>query len=53
MVLSRSVKELTHSKDSSHLAKMYSPDVSKQTISPITDAAMPSMTASVMEGMAE
>src|SRR4051794_40928266 len=45
MVLSLSAKGLTHGEISSHLAEVYGADVSKQTISTITD--------SVMEGMAE
>ncbi|SEE72395.1 Transposase (or an inactivated derivative) [Streptomyces sp. 2231.1] len=45
MVLSLSAKGLTHGEISSHLAEVYGAEVSKQTISTITDA--------VMEGMAE
>lgn len=45
MVLSLSAKGLTHGEISAHLAEVYGADVSKQTISTITD--------SVMEGMAE
>ncbi|MFE1165477.1 IS256 family transposase, partial [Streptomyces sp. NPDC058829] len=45
MVLSLSAKGLTHGEISAHLAEVYGAEVSKQTISTITDA--------VMEGMAE
>uniref|UniRef100_UPI003D75AF19 transposase n=1 Tax=Streptomyces sp. 1222.5 TaxID=1881026 RepID=UPI003D75AF19 len=45
MVLSLSAKGLTHGEISSHLAEVYGAEVSKQTISTITEA--------VMEGMAE
>ncbi|WP_434600620.1 IS256 family transposase [Streptomyces sp. A5-4] len=45
MVLSLSAKGLTHGEISAHLAEVYGADVSKQTISTITDK--------VMEGMAE
>ncbi len=45
MVLSLSAKGLTHGEISSHLAEVYGAEVSKQTLSTITD--------SVMEGMAE
>ncbi|MFI1184660.1 IS256 family transposase, partial [Streptomyces sp. NPDC020799] len=45
MVLSLSAKGLTHGEISSHLAGVYGAEVSKQTISTITD--------SVVEGMAE
>lgn len=45
MVLSLSASGLTHGEISSHLAEVYGAEVSKQTISTITD--------SVMEGMAE
>ncbi|WP_435280159.1 IS256 family transposase, partial [Streptomyces sp. 1222.5] len=45
MVLSLSAKGLTHGEISAHLAEVYGADVSKGTISTITD--------SVMEGMAE
>ena len=45
MVLSLSAKGLTHGEISAHLAEVYSAEVSKQTISTITDK--------VMEGMAE
>ncbi len=45
MVLSLSAKGLTHGEISAHLAEVYGADVSKQTITTITDA--------VMEGMAE
>ncbi|MFF3489600.1 IS256 family transposase [Streptomyces sp. NPDC002701] len=45
MVLSLSAKGLTHGEISAHLAEVYGAEVSKQTISTITD--------SVMEGMAE
>lgn len=45
MVLSLSAKGLTHGEISAHLAEVYGAEVSKQTISAITD--------SVMEGMAE
>ncbi|WP_432171875.1 transposase, partial [Streptomyces sp. 1222.5] len=44
MVLSLTAKGLTHGEISSHLAEVYGAEVSKQTISTITD--------SVMEGMA-
>ncbi len=43
--LSLSAKGLTHGEISAHLAEVYGAEVSKQTISTITD--------SVMEGMAE
>jgi putative transposase len=45
MVLSLSAKGLTHGEISAHLAEIYGAEVSKQTISTITDQ--------VMEGMAE
>ena len=45
MVLSLSAKGLTHGEISAHLAEVYGADVSKQTISTITDK--------VMDGMAE
>jgi transposase-like protein len=45
MVLSLSAKGLTHGEISAHLAEVYGAEVSKQTISTITDT--------VMEGMAE
>jgi putative transposase len=45
MVLSLSAKGLTHGEISAHLAEVYGADVSKQTITTITDK--------VMEGMAE
>jgi putative transposase len=45
MVLSLSARGLTHGELSSHLAEVYGAEVSKQTISTITD--------SVIEGMAE
>jgi len=45
MVLSLSAKGLTHGEISSHLVEVYGADVSKQTITTITDK--------VMEGMAE
>jgi transposase-like protein len=45
MVLSLSAKGLTHGEISAHLAEVYGAEVSKQTISTITDQ--------VMEGMAE
>ncbi|MET9040350.1 IS256 family transposase [Streptomyces mirabilis] len=45
MVLSLSAKGLTHGEISAHLAEVYGAEVSKQTISTITDK--------VMEGMAE
>ncbi|MFE9610972.1 IS256 family transposase [Streptomyces sp. NPDC006012] len=45
MVLSLSAKGLTHGEISAHLAEVYGAEVSRQTISTITDA--------VMEGMAE
>ncbi|MGV9391136.1 IS256 family transposase [Streptomyces olivaceus] len=45
MVLSLSAKGLTHGEISAHLAEVYGAEVSRQTISTITD--------SVMEGMAE
>jgi transposase-like protein len=45
MVLSLSAKGLTHGEISAHLAEVYGAEVSKQTISTITD--------SVLEGMAE
>ncbi|MFJ5920781.1 IS256 family transposase [Streptomyces ardesiacus] len=45
MVLSLSVKGLTHGEISAHLAEVYGAEVSKQTITTITDK--------VMEGMAE
>ncbi|WP_246144957.1 transposase, partial [Actinacidiphila oryziradicis] len=45
MVLSLSAKGLTHGEISAHLAEVYGAEVSKQTISNITDK--------VMEGMAE
>ncbi len=45
MVLSLSAKGLTHGEISAHLAEIYGAEVSKQTISSITDQAM--------EGMAE
>jgi putative transposase len=45
MVISLSAKGLTHGEISAHLAEVYGADVSKQTISAITDR--------VMEGMAD
>ena len=45
MVISLSAKGLTHGEISAHLAEVYGADVSKQTITAITDR--------VMEGMAE
>lgn len=45
MVLSLSAKGLTHGEISAHLAEVYGADVSKTTISTITDK--------VMDGMAE
>jgi transposase-like protein len=45
MVLSLSAKGLTHGETSAHLAEVYDAEISKQTISTITDK--------VMEGMAE
>ncbi|NJP45167.1 IS256 family transposase [Actinacidiphila epipremni] len=45
MVLSLSAKGLTHGEISAHLAEIYGAEVSKQTVSTITDQ--------VMEGMAE
>jgi transposase-like protein len=45
MVLSLSAKGLTHGEISAHLAEVYGAEVSKQTVSTITDQ--------VMEGMAE
>lgn len=45
MVLSLSAKGLTHGEISAHLAEVYGAEVSKQTITTITDK--------VMEGMAE
>ncbi|MGP4052179.1 IS256 family transposase [Streptomyces sp. 2A115] len=45
MVLSLSAKGLTHGETSAHLAEVYGAEVSKQTISTITDK--------VMDGMAE
>jgi transposase-like protein len=45
MVLSLSAKGLTHGEIAAHLAEVYGADVSKQTISTITDK--------VMDGMAE
>jgi transposase-like protein len=45
MVLSLSAKGLTHGEISAHLAEVYGAEVSKQTVSAITDK--------VMEGMAE
>ena len=45
MVLSLSAKGLTHGEISAHLAEVYGAEVSKQTISTITDQ--------VIEGMAE
>ena len=45
MVISLSAKGLTHGEISAHLAEVYGAEVSKQTISTITDR--------VMEGMAE
>ena len=45
MVLSLSAKGLTHGEISAHLAEVYGAEVSKQTISTITDK--------VMDGMAE
>lgn len=45
MVLSLSAKGLTHGEISAHLAEVYGAEISKQTISTITDK--------VMEGMAE
>lgn len=45
MVLSLSAKGLTHGEISAHLAEVYGAEVSKQTVSTITDK--------VMEGMAE
>ena len=45
MVLSLSAKGLTHGEISAHLAEVYGAEVSKQTISTITDK--------VLEGMAE
>jgi transposase-like protein len=44
MVLSLSAKGLTHGEISAHLAEVYGAEVSKQTVSTITDQ--------VMEGMA-
>jgi transposase-like protein len=45
MVLSLSAKGLTHGEICAHLAEVYGAEVSKQTISTITDK--------VMDGMAE
>jgi hypothetical protein len=45
MVISLSAKGLTHGEIAAHLAEVYGADVSKQTITTITDR--------VMEGMAE
>ena len=45
MVISLSVKGLTHGEIAAHLAEVYGAEVSKQTITTITDR--------VMEGMAE
>ena len=45
MVISLSAKGLTHGEISAHLAEVYGAEVSKQTITAITDR--------VMEGMAE
>jgi putative transposase len=45
MVLSLSAKGLTHGETAAHLAEVYGAEVSKQTISTITDK--------VMDGMAE
>ena len=45
MVISLSAKGLTHGEIAAHLAEVYGAEVSKQTISAITDR--------VMEGMAE
>ncbi len=45
MVLSLSVKGLTHGEISAHLAEVYGAEISKQTITTITDK--------VMDGMAE
>ncbi|KJS51002.1 transposase, partial [Streptomyces rubellomurinus subsp. indigoferus] len=45
MVLSLSARGLTHGEISAHLAEVYGAEVSKQTISTITDQ--------VIEGMAE
>ncbi|MCT9011294.1 IS256 family transposase [Streptomyces rhizosphaerihabitans] len=44
MVLSLSAKGLTHGEISSHLAEIYGAEVSKQTISTITDQVMEGMT---------
>src|SRR6478672_1608306 len=45
MVLSLSAKGLTHGEISAHLAEIYGAQVSKQTISAITDRVMEGMTA--------
>jgi putative transposase len=45
MVISLSAKGLTHGEIAAHLAEVYGAEVSKQTITTITDA--------VMDGMAE
>ena len=45
MVISLSAKGLTHGEISAHLAEVYGAEVSKQTITAITDR--------VMEGLAE
>ena len=45
MVISLSAKGLTHGEIAAHLAEVYGAEVSKQTITTITDR--------VMEGMAE
>ena len=44
MVLSLSAKGLTHGEISAHLAEVYGADVSKQTISTITDSVVAGMT---------
>ncbi|WP_435280106.1 transposase, partial [Streptomyces sp. 1222.5] len=45
MVLSLSAKGLTHGEISAHLAEVYGADVSKQTITTITDKVMEGMAA--------
>lgn len=44
MVLSLSAKGLTHGEISAHLAEIYGAEVSKQTISTLTDRVMQGMT---------
>src|SRR5205085_314797 len=45
LVISLSAKELTHGEISAHLAEIYGAQVSKQTISTITDRVMDGMAA--------